>query len=284
MISTLEDVLRLLELQQIDDTAFVGTQPDTPNHHIIGSQVAAQALMAAGRTTPGRLAHSMHLYFLRRGDARQPIQYDVTPLRDGGTISSRRVTASQSGVVLFEALASFTIIADDVDWQQRMPDVAGPSAVHGLEDLLTPYAEEFGDWWPQQRPFTMRYLDAPPRVALDLSDPPPPRLRIWLRANGEVTDDPLVNSCVVAYLSALTLLECVMTTMRTTPVGPRLSALVDHTIWFHRAADFTDWLLFDQFSPSIVGRRGLATGTLYNRSGELVCIATQEGYFAEQRQ
>lgn len=74
MISTLEDVLSLLDLQQIDDAAFVGTQPDTPNHHIIGSQVAAQALMAAGRTTPGRLAHSMHMYFLRRGDARQPIQ------------------------------------------------------------------------------------------------------------------------------------------------------------------------------------------------------------------
>lgn len=283
MISTLEDVLSLFDLQQIDDTAFVGIQPDTPNHHIIGSQVAAQALMAAGRTTPGRPAHSMHMYFLRRGDARQPIRYDVTPLRDGGTLSSRRVTASQSGVVLFEALTSFTVGVDDLDWQQRMPDVAAPETVPGLEDLLKPYAEEFGDWWPQQRPFTMRYLDAPPRVALDLTDPPP-RLRIWLRANGEVTDDPLVNSRVVAYLSALTLLECAMTTMRTTPMGPRLSALVDHTIWFHRAADFTDWLLFDQFSPSVVGRRGLATGTLYNRSGELVCIATQEGYFAEQRQ
>ena len=226
----------------------------------------------------------MHMYFLRRGDARQPIRYEVTPLRDGGTLSSRRVTASQSGVVLFEALTSFTVGVGDVDWQRKMPDVAAPETVPGLEDLLTPYAEEFGDWWPQQRPFTMRYLDAPPRVALDLSDTPPPRLRIWLRANGEVTDDPLVNSCVVAYLSALTLLECAMTTMRTTPMGPRLSALVDHTIWFHRAADFTDWLFFDQFSPSVVGRRGLATGTLYNRSGELVCIATQEGYFAEQRQ
>ncbi|GAB4621116.1 thioesterase family protein [Mycobacterium avium subsp. hominissuis] len=282
MISTLEDVLRLLDLQQIDDTAFVGTQPDTPNHHIIGSQVAAQALMAAGRTTLGRPALGMHMYFLRRGDARQPIQFDVTPLRDGGTISSRRVTASQSGVVLCEALASFTIVADDVDWQQRMPDVAGPDAVHGLDDLLAPYAEEFGDWWPLRRPFTMRYVDTPPRVALDLSDAPPPRLRIWLRADGEVSEDPMVNSCVVAYLSALTLLECAMTTMRTTPMGPRPSALVDHTIWFHRAADFTDWLLFDQSSPSVVGRRGLATGTLYNRSGELVCVATQEGYFAEQ--
>jgi acyl-CoA thioesterase-2 len=281
MISTFKDLLRLLELQQTDDATFVGTQPDTPNHHIIGSQVAAQALMAAGRTTPGRLAHSMHMYFLRRGDARQPIQYDVTTLRDGGTISSRRVTASQSGVVLFEALASFTVGVGDVDWQRRMPNVASPDTAPGLEDLLAPYAEEFGDWWPQQRPFTMRYLDAPPRVALDLSDMPPPRLRIWLRANGEVSDDPMVNSCVVAYLSALTLLECAMTTMRTTPMGPRLSALVDHTIWFHRVADFTDWLLFDQSSPSVVGCRGLATGTLYNRSGELVCVATQEGYFAE---
>ncbi|TVS84742.1 acyl-CoA thioesterase [Mycobacterium helveticum] len=281
MISTFTDLLRLLEVQQTDDATFVGTQPDTPNHHIIGSQVAAQALMAAGRTTPGRLAHSMHMYFLRRGDARQPIQYDVTTLRDGGTISSRRVTASQSGVVLFEALASFTVGVGDVDWQRRMPNVASPDTAPGLEDLLAPYAEEFGDWWPQQRPFTMRYLDAPPRVALDLSAMPPPRLRIWLRANGEVSDDPMVNSCVVAYLSALTLLECAMTTMRTTPMGPRLSALVDHTIWFHRVADFTDWLLFDQSSPSVVGCRGLATGTLYNRSGELVCVATQEGYFAE---
>jgi acyl-CoA thioesterase II len=283
MTSTLKDVLKLLDLRQTDDGAFVGTQPDTPNHHIIGSQVAAQALMAAGRTTPGRLAHSMHMYFLRRGDARQPIQYEVTPLRDGGTISSRRVTASQSGLVLFEALASFTFSVGDVDWQRRMPDVAGPDAAPGLEDLLAPYAEEFGGGrWPEQRPFAMRYLDTPPRVALDLSDKPPPRLRIWLRANGEVSDDPTVNSCVVAYLSALTLLECAMTTMRTTSVGPRLSALVDHAIWFHRAADFSDWLLFDQFSPSVVGRRGLATGTLYNRSGELVCMATQEGYFAEQ--
>lgn len=282
MISTLKDLLRLLDLHQTDDATFVGTQPDTPNHHIIGSQVAAQALVAAGRTTPGRLAHSMHMYFLRRGDARHPIQYDVTPLRDGGTLSTRRVTASQSGVVLFEALTSFTVGVSDVDWQRRMPEVADPDTLPGLEELLTPYAEEFGDWWPQQRPFTMRYLDAPPRVALDLSETPPPRLRIWLRANGEVSDDPMVNSCVVAYLSALTLLECAMTTLRTTPMGPRLSALVDHTIWFHRAADFTDWLLFDQFSPSVVGRRGLATGTLYNRSGALVCMATQEGYFAEQ--
>ncbi|KKC06841.1 acyl-CoA thioesterase [Mycobacterium nebraskense] len=282
MISTLKDLLRLLDLHQTDDATFVGTQPDTPNHHIIGSQVAAQALVAAGRTTPGRLAHSMHMYFLRRGDARHPIQYDVTPLRDGGTLSTRRVTASQSGAVLFEALTSFTVGVGDVDWQRRMPDVADPDTLPGLEELLTPYAEEFGDWWPQQRPFTMRYLDAPPRVALDLSETPPPRLRIWLRANGEVSDDPMVNSCVVAYLSALTLLECAMTTLRTTPMGPRLSALVDHTIWFHRAADFTDWLLFDQFSPSVVGRRGLATGTLYNRSGALVCMATQEGYFAEQ--
>jgi acyl-CoA thioesterase-2 len=282
MTSTLKDVLRLLDLKQTDDAAFVGTQPDTPNHHIIGSQVAGQALMAAGRTTSGRVAHSMHMYFLRRGDARQPIQYEVTSLRDGGTLSSRRVTATQSGRVLFEALASFTLSVDDVDWQQRMPDVTGPNGVPELEDLLMPYAEEFGGWWPVQHPFAMRYLDPPPRVALDLSDKPQPRLRIWLRANGEVSDDPMVNSCVVAYLSALTLLECAMTTMRTTPMGPRLSALVDHAIWFHRAADFSDWLLFDAFSPSVVGRRGLATGTIYNRSGELVCTTTQEGYFAEQ--
>jgi acyl-CoA thioesterase II len=282
MISTLKGVLRLLDLQQTDDAAFVGTQPDTPNHHIIGSQVAAQALMAAGRTTPGRLPHSMHMYFLRRGDARQPIRYDVTPLRDGGTLSSRRVTANQSGVVLFEALASFTSGVDDVDWQQTMPDATGPDGAPELKDLLTPYAEEFGGWWPEQRPFAMRYLDAPPRVALDLSAKPAPRLRIWLRANDEVPDDPAINSCLVAYLSALTLLECAMSTMRTTPMGPRQSALIDHAIWFHRAADFSDWLLFDEFSPNVVGRRGLAAGSMYNRSGELVCTATQEGYFSEE--
>jgi acyl-CoA thioesterase II len=89
MISTLEDLLRLLDLQQTDDATFVGTQPDTPNHHIIGSQVAAQALAAAGRTTPGRLPHSMHMYFLRRGDARQPIRYEVT--RYGTVAPSLRV-------------------------------------------------------------------------------------------------------------------------------------------------------------------------------------------------
>jgi acyl-CoA thioesterase-2 len=281
MLTSLDDVLNLFELEALSPDRFHGTQPDSPNHHIVGGQIAAQALMAASRTAPQRPPHSLHVYFLRRGDARRPVIFDVTRLHDGGPFSSRRVSAAQDGVVLMEGLASFTAGVDAADYQHAMPDVPAPESLVPVEEQLAPYAREFGGWWTDERPFDTRYVDPPPRLAMDLDGPPSAVSRIWLRARGTVPSAPVVNSCVVTYLSALTLLEPAQGPMGKSVTD--VSALLDHTVWFHRPADFDDWLLYEQRSPTGISGRALATGTMYDRVGNLVCTASQEVYFPSGR-
>ena len=171
---------------------------------------------------------------------------------------------------------------NNIDYQDDMPPAVPPDMLLPVEQQLSPYAAEFGGFWVNRRAFDTRYVDPPPRLALDQGGSRLSVSRIWLRADGVVPQDPVVNGCVVAYLSALTLLESAMTRMGKASVGTGVSALLDHTTWFHRPADFSDWLLFDQRSPSGVAGRALVTGTMYNRNGDLVCTASQEGYFGRR--
>lgn len=282
MLVTLADVLNLFELAALGGDTFEGTQPDPPNHHIVGGQIAAQALMAASRTAQGRQPHSLHVYFLRRGDARWPVRFEVTRLHDGGTFSARRIAATQAGEVLMEGLASFTAGVDSAGYQRTMPAAPPPESLMPIEQQLAPYAEEFGGFWIEERPFDVRYLDPPPRIAMDSDESSGPVSRIWLRARGAVPADPVVNSCVLTLQSALTPVEATLGPMRKSQFD--ISALLDHTVWFHRPADFSDWLFCEQTSTTGVAGRALATGAIYNRAGDLVCTAAQEIYFPSPRE
>ncbi|CDO31335.1 acyl-CoA thioesterase [Mycolicibacterium porcinum] len=281
MLVTLADVLNLFELSALGPDTFEGTQPDPPNHHIVGGQIAAQALMAASRTVQGRHPHSLHVYFLRRGDARSPVRFEVARLRDGGTFSSRRISATQDGEVLMEGLASFTTGVVSAAYQRTMPSAPPPESLTPIEEQLAPYAEEFGGWWVDERPFDVRYVDPPPRIAMDSAEQAGPVSRIWLRARGVIPEDLVLNSCVLTLQSALTPVETTLGPMRKSQYD--ISALLDHTVWFHRPADFSDWLFYEQTSPAGVAGRALATGTIYNRAGDLVCSAAQEIYFPPPR-
>jgi acyl-CoA thioesterase-2 len=274
---TLADVVATLQVDQIDDDSFVATQLDNAAHHIIGGHIAGQALMAASRTAPGRTPHSVHVYYLRAGDARRPVDFHVVRSRDGGTLSTRQVTARQDGQVLLEALASFSTSVEGLDHQLPISDVPEPESLPAVQDQLAPYADEHRGHWVRQQPFDLRYVDPPPRLALELPEPSP-RIRMWWRPTESVPDDGVLHSCLLTYLSGTTMLETAITMRRATPLTT-FSALIDHALWFHRPVDLSDWVLSDQFSPSGVGSRGLASATMYNRAGQLVCIANQELYF-----
>jgi acyl-CoA thioesterase II len=261
---------------------FVGTQIDEIDHHIVGGHIAAQALMATSRTAPERLPHSMHVYFLRRGDARQPVDFEVTALHDGGTFSARRVTARQFGAVLLEGIASFSAAVESHTYQQLPSELPEPESLPTPAEQLSAYAGERAGWWVREQPVEMRYIDPPARLALDLTEPPPARIRMWWRPNGIPPSDPILASCLAVYLSGRTLLEPAMIAHRTTPLGPGNSALMDHAVWFHRPPDLSDWLLYEQHSPSGIGGRGLAQGTMFNRSGQLVCTTMLEAYFGRK--
>ncbi|CAN5787251.1 thioesterase family protein [soil metagenome] len=262
MISTLSEVLDTLNLEQANAEFFVGTQFDGPAHHILGGHIGAQALMAGARTAGGRLPHSVHTYFLRPGDGRQPVDFEVKPLHDGRTFVARRITGRQYGEVLLEATASFSAEVEDLEYQPQMPAAPDPETLSS--------APLHGTWasleWFERR--TVPTADG---------------VRMWWRPNGNTPDDPILASCLLAYLSAVTLVEPTLTPRWTPGEAPPVSAMRGHSVWFHRRPNLSDWLLYDQSSPSGVGGRALATGTMYNRTGELVCSATQEVYFPLKR-
>lgn len=276
---TLADVIDTLRVERADEHRFVATQLDNPAHHIVGGHIAGQALMAASLTAPGRSPHSVHVYYVRAGNAREPVDLHVDVARDGGTLSTRQVTAWQNGQILLEALASFTAPLDSLDYHQSMPDVPAPESLPSVQEQLAPYADELGGHWVRPQPFDLRYVDAPPRVAVEMAEPPP-RMRMWWRPSEPVPHDDVLSDCLLTYLSGTTMVEVALARRRATPVST-FNALIDHALWFHRPVDLSAWVLSDQVSPSGVAGRGLTTSTMYNRSGELVCIATQELYFGK---
>lgn len=270
-----------MQVDQVDADHFVAAQLDNSVHHIVGGHIAAQALMAAGRTAVGRLPHSAHVYYLRAGDARRPVDFHVERSRDGGTLSTRRVTARQDGAVLLEALASFSVAVDDAEYQRAMPEVADPESLPPVQDQLRDYADELRGHWVRRQPFDLRYVDLPPRLAVEQPEPSP-RMRMWWRPTESLSDDPVLHSCLLTYLTGTTMLETAIAMRGRTPVTT-FSALIDHALWFHRAVDLSDWVLSDQISPSGGGGRGMASASIFNRAGQLVCTATQELYFGTKR-
>ncbi len=264
MTSTLPEVLATLELDRVNQMFFVGTQLEGPAHHILGGHIGAQALVATARTVPDdRLPRSLHAQFLRSGDARQPVDFEVVALHDGGTFSTRRATARQYGAILMEATVSFSKAAsDDAPYQAEVPVVPQP-------DSLTAVRRD-GTW------ASLEWFDR--RNVPDLGSG---TAALWWRPSGSVPDDPILTAGLVAYLSAVTLVEAAMAARGAAAYA--VSPMLDHSVWFHQQADLSDWLLYEQDSPSGAHRRALTNGRMYNRSGTQVCTAAQEVYFPAPR-
>ena len=264
MTSTLREVLATLELDRVNQTFFVGDQLDGPAHHILGGHISAQALVSAAHTVePDRAPRIMHAQFLRSGDARQPVDFEVVTLHDGGTFSTRRSTARQFGAVLMEATLSFSKSVDGEEYQPPMPVVPRPE---GLTPVPLRGAFASLDW------FERRNVPADPAGVG----------RFWWRPGGDAPADPIINAALVAYLSAVTLVEAAIAA-RPSATPSTLSPMLDHSVWFHQAADVSDWLLYEQSSPTGAHRRALTTGRMFDRAGIQVCTATQELYFPPPR-
>ncbi|MCH9640453.1 MAG: thioesterase family protein [Actinomycetia bacterium] len=270
MSSSLGDVLATLQLQRVAPTVFVGRQLPAPANHILGGHIAAQALLAASQTTPGRAPHSAHTYFLKPGDSRLPVEFEVTELQEGRAFSARRVSARQNGKLLLEAMSSFKSAdagSAQVEYQPPFPEVPPPESLPWVPSHFAESADATEEHWASLRWFERRIVDA--------EQSPPAQSRIWWRPDGDVPGDPALTATLVAYLSAVTLTEPVYAARGST----RGSAQRDHSVWFHTPAVLSDWLLYEQSSPSSAESLALASGTMFNRAGALVCTVRQEMYF-----
>ena len=272
--TALDNVVALLDLEAIEVNIFRGRSPDDDRQRIFGGQVAGQALVAAARTVERGSVHSLHAYFLRAGDPRAAVLYEVDRIRDGRSFTTRRVVAIQHGRAIFQLAASFHISEGGYQHLEPMPDVPDPETLQPRMERLKE-AEPDRDHPDRMMALDLRYVTANP---LDRTGPLPPVQQVWLRANGTLGDDEVLHACLLTYASDLTLLD---TTLM--PHGPRTTdrevmlASLDHAMWFHGPFRADEWLLYDQHSPAATGARGLATGRVFTRDGHLVASVVQEG-------
>lgn len=277
--AAVDQLLEVLDLQRRGGAAFRGISPPVGPQRVFGGQVAGQALVAAGRTVdPDRFVHSLHGYFVRPGDGAVPIDFEVENIRDGRSFSVRRSVAYQHGKPIFFMSASFHHPEDGLEHQApQPPDVPAPELVPTMADRLARYPERLGVWAIIPRPMDVRYIGEPGLVAPG-ARPADPYQRVWIRVDGKLPDDPLLHACVLTYASDLTLLDSVLSVHgEVWGPGGVIGASLDHALWFHRPFRADEWFLYDCWSPSASGGRGLATGRMFTRDGRHIASAVQEG-------
>jgi len=280
MSKALDRVVDLLNLEQIEVDIFRGRSPEGERRQrVFGGQVAGQALVAAGRTVPeDRPVHSLHAYFIRPGDPAVPLIYLVERVRDGRSFTTRRVSTIQHGKTIFTLSASFHRREPGVEHADPMPDVPPPDEIpptaERMEKLFGPSVRE----WYGGNPIDIRHVGP-----LTFEAERDPSLRttrnlVWLRADGDLPDDPLLHVCLVTYASDMTLLDSVLLAHGLSWADGRTTgASLDHAMWFHGPFRADRWLLYAQDSPVARGALGLARGEMYTRDGELVVSVVQEG-------
>jgi acyl-CoA thioesterase-2 len=274
-----DELLTLLDIETIDDNLFRGSQQASVLPRVFGGQVAAQALVAAARTTdPAYVVHSLHSYFLQPGDTGAPIVYDVEALRDGRSFATRRVLARQHGRPIFALTTDFQKPEEGLDHQDVFPDDV-PSPEDALDPMARRAEGEFTEW----DAVSMRYVGS----SADLLPPDPQRpgrQRFWLKIDGELPDDPLVHAAAFAYASDMTIAGAALAPHGYRLGGPDIMvASLDHTVWFHEPFRADRWWLYDQHAPRASGGRGLISSRVFTEDGRLVASTAQEALLRRMR-
>jgi acyl-CoA thioesterase-2 len=280
MSQVLDELLSLLSLETLEIGLYRGQSQDLGFGHVFGGQVMGQALSAAKQTVAdNRVVHSLHSYFLRAGDEKLPIIYDVEIMRDGGSFSARRVKAIQKGRPIFYMTCSFQVPETGFEHQSEMPTVPGPEGLLNQREL----AMTLGDKVPAKMlakfmadsPIEMRLVEPVHPVSPHISEP---KRYVWLRANGALPDDMSLQASLLAYASDFNFLITATQPHGVSFLTPGIRmATIDHAMWFHRPFTLDDWLLYSIESTNASGGRGFVKGQFFDRAGNLVASTTQEG-------
>jgi acyl-CoA thioesterase-2 len=280
MSDVVEDLIQLLDLEKIEENLFRGHSPDESWQRVFGGQVIGQALMAAYRTVEDRICHSLHGYFIRPGDPKVPIVYEVDRARDGRSFTTRRVVGIQHGKQIFNLAASFQVPEKGFEHQASMPDVPMPEDLPNemalREEVARQLPAEVAKHFARERPIEIRPIN--PQKYIN-PEPMEPVQHVWFRVRKAVEEGNIaLNQCVMAYASDMTLLDtCVRPHGVSWLSGKIQTASLDHAMWFHAPFKADEWLLYAMDSPSASGARGFNRGAIYTRSGSLVASVAQEG-------
>ncbi len=275
-----ERLVTLLDVEQLDVDLYRGPRQPGGQGRVFGGQVIAQALMGAHRSTgEGKVAHSLHAYFMRPGDEDFPIIYRVVRDFDGRSFATRRVIATQGGQPILSLTASFQRPEEGLAHHLPMPDVPGPEALEDERDLFRREWERTEDprlrFAKRRRPIEIRPVQprftSPPRKR-------EPAYQCWFRAAAPLPDDPALHQAVLAYASDMALLGTAMLPHGVSWWTNKMqNASLDHVVWLHEPFRADEWLLYAMDSPWAGGARGFNRGAIYARDGRLVASVAQEG-------
>ncbi|MCO4746978.1 MAG: acyl-CoA thioesterase II [Proteobacteria bacterium] len=280
---TVPQLLDLLTVEPVDDLTFEGPTRDLGWGQVFGGLVLAQSLAAAEKTVADdRLCHSLHAYFLRPGRLDGPIRYTVERIRDGGSFTTRRVTAWQGGEAIYGAAASFQTQEQGLDHHDPMPAAAAPEGLLSEAELVA-RADSPGPW---DRRSAERAVTICPVSPMDPRHPKvrEPHRQVWYRASDDLPGDQRIHQRLLAFASDSHFMTTSMQPHGVSWATPGIQcASLDHTMYFHRPFSFSDWLLYDVHSPSASGGRGLVRGSFFARDGRLVASTFQEGLVRDRR-
>lgn len=281
-MNTTKDLINLLHLDIVDSHTFSGQSVTIGSSIVFGGQVLAQAVNAAYRTVAeNRFLHSLHAYFLEAGDLKLPIEYVVSEMRNGGSFSTRRVTARQNEKTIFILAASFHKKEEGFEHQVEMnTSIKSPEELLSWEEMVA----KFGDFLPKSTKSFLnieRPIDFKPVEVQNPLEPKnlPAKEEVWFKLKGEIPEmDVALKHQILTYISDYNVLNAAFK-----PNGENYSfantmtASLDHSMWFFRDFDFNDWMLFSAESPNTYGARGLVKGNIFTREGKLVASFAQEG-------
>ena len=275
-------VVNLRDMVRVDrpdgNDRFVGDLVSGPFGRIFGGQLIGQAVTAATTTIAThseRQAHSIHAYFLRKGDAAIPVTYQVDSVRDGRSFSVRSIRAFQHDRVLLTATMSFHDARDGLTHQaDRAADYPDPDSLQPDNRLLDVPADSQN---PGHRS-AVELRRIPPKQYPPAAGSPPGQA-VWIRSRTPAgAHSPALDPAVLALSTDFTVLESIVYGHGLTFATPGLSiASLDHAVWWHAPGNMDDWLLYIQSSPWAGGERGLVTGRIYDRHGKLLASVAQEG-------
>ncbi|HEY4732072.1 MAG TPA: acyl-CoA thioesterase II [Gammaproteobacteria bacterium] len=275
----LKNLIDILTLERLEENLFRGVNHDFGTHRVYGGQVLGQAIRAAQYTVQSVSVHSLHAYFLRMGDLKAPIVYEVDRSRDGKSFFARRVVAIQHGRPIFTLAASFQKAEEGLEYQEQIPQVPSPQATADintyLESILSQSPEKYRLNRNIYSPFELRPVEP---LDVDVPHIREPQRHLWIKTLDRLPDDADLHRSILAYISDFSLLDTNLLPHGLHILDPHVQvASIDHAMWFHREFRIDDWLLYACEGVSASGARGLARGRFFNTDGCLVASTMQEG-------
>lgn len=286
MGKVLNDLLDQLSLEKLEENLFRGQSQDLGLGLVFGGQVMGQAISAAKETVvEGHRVHSFHSYFLRAGKTDRPIVYDVERIRDGNSLSARRIKAVQDGHAIFYMTASFKAKEKGFEHQDEMPDVPAPEDLISEQDMALIHTdllpERIRDKLICEKPIEMRPVTFVHPVEPEIE---PAKRYVWFKANGKMPNDLRVHRYLLAYASDFNFLPTALQPHGKSFFSPDMQVVtIDHSMWFHHDFRLDDWLLYSVESTVASDGRALVRGQFFTREGTLVASTIQEGLIRQKK-